>query len=151
MEKKLYKYSRRKNVKGIYGGLMVGIVVVAHNPKLSQEIINFCLELKNSNFQLENGGGTSNGNDEYGTCPEVIARAIKRADQGDGVVVLCDLGSSVLNAEKAKSVLKDEIRVEIVDAPLVEGTIVGVSSNHPRVKIETLIEFIRESKEFPKF
>ncbi len=37
---------------------MVGIVVVAHNPKLSQEIINFCMELKNSDFMLENGGGT---------------------------------------------------------------------------------------------
>ena len=52
---------------------------------------------------------------------------------------------------KAKEALKDEIRVEIVDAPIVEGTIVGVSSNHPKVKIETLIEFIKEAKEFPKF
>jgi PTS hybrid protein len=132
------------------GETMVGIVVVAHNPKLSQEIINFCLELKNSDFHLVNGGGIDKeGN--YGTCPQIISRAIKSADQGDGVVVLCDLGSSVLNAEKAKEALKDEIRVEIVDAPIVEGAIVGVSSNHPKVKIETLVEFIKEAKEFPKF
>lgn len=129
---------------------MVGIVVVAHNPKLSQEIINFCMELKSSDFMLENGGGT--GKDSvYGTCPEVIAGAIRKADQGDGVVILCDLGSSVINAETAKEILKDEIKVEIVDAPLVEGTIVGVSSNHPKVNLETLVEFIKESKEFPKF
>ncbi|MDU1910134.1 dihydroxyacetone kinase phosphoryl donor subunit DhaM [Fusobacterium sp.] len=129
---------------------MVGIVVVAHNPKLSQEIINFCMELKNSNFMLENGGGTEEDN-RYGTCPEVIARAIKKANQGDGVVILCDLGSSVMNAETAKERLKDEIKVEIVDAPIVEGTIVGVSANHPKVNLKTLVEFIKESKEFPKF
>lgn len=129
---------------------MVGIVIVAHNPKLSQEIINFCMELKNSDFYLVNGGGIDKeGN--YGTCPKIISKAIKSADQGDGVVVLCDLGSSVLNAEKAKEALKDEIRVEIVDAPIVEGAIVGVSSNHPKVNIETLVEFIKEAKEFPKF
>ena len=132
------------------GETMVGIVVVAHNPKLSQEIINFCLELKKNDFNLINGGGIDKeGN--YGTCPHIISRAIKNADQGDGVVVLCDLGSSVLNAAKAKEALKDEIRVEIVDAPIVEGAIVGVSSNHPKVKIETLVEFIKEAKEFPKF
>lgn len=129
---------------------MVGIVVVAHNPKLSQEIINFCMELKNSDFMLENGGGTEENNG-YGTCPEVIARAIKKANQGDGVVILCDLGSSVINAEIAKERLKDEVEVEIVDAPIVEGTIVGVSSNHPKVNLKTLVEFIKESKEFPKF
>lgn len=129
---------------------MVGIVVVAHNPKLSQEIINFCLELKNSDFHLVNGGGVDKEG-KYGTCPQVILKAIKNADQGDGVVVLCDLGSSVLNAEKAKELLKDEIRVEIIDAPIVEGAIVGVSSNHPKVKIDTLVEFIKEAKEFPKF
>ncbi|MHD0316081.1 PTS-dependent dihydroxyacetone kinase phosphotransferase subunit DhaM [Fusobacterium sp. THCT1E2] len=129
---------------------MVGIVVVAHNPKLSQEIINFCMELKNSDFMLENGGGLEN-DDGYGTCPEVITKAIRKAEQGDGVVILCDLGSSVINAETAKERLKNEIRVEIVDAPIVEGAIVGVSSNHPKVKLETLVEFIKESKEFPKF
>lgn len=129
---------------------MVGIVVVAHNPKLSQEIINFCMELKNSDFMLENGGGLEN-DDGYWTCPEVITKAIRKAEQGDGVVILCDLGSSVSNAETAKERLKNEIRVEIVDAPIVEGTIVGVSSNHPKVKLETLVEFIKESKEFPKF
>ena len=84
---------------------MVGIVVVAHNPKLSQEIINFCMELKNSDFMLENGGGLENDNG-YGTCPEVITKAIRRANQGDGVVILCDLGSSVINAETAKEKLK---------------------------------------------
>lgn len=129
---------------------MVGIVVVAHNPKLSQEIINFCMELKSNDFMLENGGGTKEDS-VYGTCPEVIARAVRKADQGDGVVILCDLGSSVINAETAKERLRDEIKVEIVDAPLVEGTIVGVSSNHPKVDLETLVEFIKESKEFPKF
>ena len=128
---------------------MIGIVVVAHNPKLSEEIIRFCKDLKKENFQLINGGGTGNGID-FGTSPSVIEEAVERADQGDGVIVLCDLGSSVINAQKARKNLKGKIRMEIVDAPIVEGTIVGVSANSPRIDMESLIEFIREAKVFPK-
>ena len=128
---------------------MVGIVVVAHNPKLSEEVICFCKDLKKDNFKLINGGGIGIG-ECFGTCPKIIEQAIEAANQGDGVVILCDLGSSVINARKAQESIGNRIRVEIVDAPLVEGTIVAVSANHPKVKMENLIDYIKESKEFPK-
>ena len=128
---------------------MVGIVVVAHNPKLSQEIINFCMELKNSDFMLENGGGLEN-DDGYGTCPEVITKAIRKAEQGDGVVILCDLGSSVSNAETAKERLKNEIRVEIVDAPIVEGTLIAMSINDGKTSLEDILEELKDLKNFNK-
>ena len=95
------------------------------------------------------GGGIGIG-ECFGTCPKIIEQAIEAANQGDGVVILCDLGSSVINARKAQESIGNRIRVEIVDAPLVEGTIVAVSANHPKVKMENLIDYIKESKEFPK-
>ena len=66
------------------------------------------------------------------------------------MVVLCDLGSSILNARKAKKRIEGKVRVEIVDAPLVEGAIVAVSANHPKLKMEEFVEFIKEAKGFPK-
>lgn len=128
---------------------MVGVVVVSHNPKLSEEVIRFCQDMKKEDFKLINGGGIDKEGC-FGTSPIVIEKAVMEADDGDGVVVLCDLGSSVLNARKAKEHIEGKVRVEIVDAPLVEGAIVAVSANHPKVKIEELIEFIKEAKAFPK-
>ena len=38
---------------------MIGLVVVSHNRKLAEEIINFSNEMKQFDFPVENGGGTS--------------------------------------------------------------------------------------------
>ncbi|WP_410208412.1 dihydroxyacetone kinase phosphoryl donor subunit DhaM [Fusobacterium sp.] len=128
---------------------MVGVVIVSHNPKLSEEVIRFCQDMKKEDFKLINGGGIDKA-ECFGTSPEVIEKAVIEANQGDGVVVLCDLGSSILNARKAKKRIEGKVRVEIVDAPLVEGAIVAVSANHPKLKMEEFVEFIKEAKGFPK-
>jgi PTS hybrid protein len=51
-----------------------------------------------------------------------VREAIERADAGDGVVVLCDLGSAVLTV---RAVLEDLDRqsVLLADAPFVEGAV----------------------------
>ena len=66
-------------------------------------------------------GGTDDG--RIGTSFDLVSAGIGEADSGDGVVVLCDLGSAILTAETALDFLDDDVRarVRIVDAPLVEG------------------------------
>jgi phosphoenolpyruvate---glycerone phosphotransferase subunit DhaM len=66
-------------------------------------------------------GGTDDG--RIGTSFDLVSTGIAEADAGEGVVVLCDLGSAILTAETALDFLDDEARarVRIVDAPLVEG------------------------------
>ena len=66
-------------------------------------------------------GGTDDG--RIGTSFDRVSAGIAEADSGDGVVVLCDLGSAILTAETALDFLDDDVRarVRIVDAPLVEG------------------------------
>jgi phosphocarrier protein FPr len=56
-----------------------------------------------------------------------VAAAIERADQGDGVLVLMDLGSAVLSAEMALDLLPAErrTRVLLTEAPLAEGAVVA--------------------------
>ena len=94
---------------------MIGLVVVSHNRKLAEEIINFSNEMKQFDFPVENGGGTSS--EIYGTEPQIIIDAIKRADKGEGVLIFVDLGSSIMNTEMAIEILGSPEKLYIVDAP----------------------------------
>ena len=127
---------------------MIGLVVVSHNRKLAEEIINFSEEMRQFDFPMENGGGT-NG-EIYGSEPTIILEAIKKADKGDGVLIFVDLGSSIMNAEMAIEMLEDNSKIRIVDAPLVEGVISAVAGNFPGVTLEELIQISEESKDFIK-
>lgn len=127
---------------------LVGIVVVSHSNKLAEEIINFVEVLKNEDFSVENGGNSKS--EVYGTNPENVVEAIKRADKGSGVLVFVDMGSSVYNAMKAKKILEKEIEVEIADAPLVEGIISAVASNFDDTSLEELKAIAEDSRNFKK-
>ena len=127
---------------------MIGLVVVSHNRKLAEEIINFSNEMKQFDFPVENGGGTSG--EIYGTEPQIIMDAIKRADKGEGVLIFVDLGSSIMNTEMALEMLGSPEKIYIVDAPLVEGVISGVAGNFPGISAEELKQISEESKNFIK-
>lgn len=127
---------------------MIGLVVVSHNRKLAEEIINFSNEMKQFDFPVENGGGTSS--EIYGTEPQIIIDAIKRADKGEGVLIFVDLGSSIMNTEMAIEILGSPGKLYIVDAPLVEGVISAVAGNFPGISAEELKQISEESKNFIK-
>ena len=135
--------ARRKLNKKI-----VGIVVVSHSNKLAEEIINFVKIFKQTDFPLENGG---NANREvYGTNIENVKNAIIRADNGAGVLVFVDMGSSVFNAVKAIKELDGEVEAKIADAPLVEGIISAVAANFDGIDLDELKIIAEDSKKFTK-
>ena len=127
---------------------IVGIVVVSHSNKLVEEIINFVKIFKQTDFPLENGG---NANREvYGTNIENVKNAIIRADNGAGVLVFVDMGSSVFNAVKAIKELDGEVEAKIADAPLVEGIISAVAANFDGIDLDELKIIAEDSKKFTK-
>ena len=127
---------------------IVGIVVVSHSNKLAEEIINFVKIFKQTDFPLENGG---NANREvYGTNIENVKNAIIRADNGAGVLVFVDMGSSVFNAVKAIKELDGEVEAKIADAPLVEGIISAVAANFDGIDLDELKIIAEDSKKFKK-
>ena len=127
---------------------IVGIVVVSHSNKLAEEIINFVKIFKQTDFPLENGG---NANREvYGTNIENVKNAIIRADNGAGVLVFVDMGSSVFNAVKAIKELDGEVEAKIADAPLVEGIISAVAANFDGIDLGELKIIAEDSKKFTK-
>lgn len=102
---------------------MVGLVIVSHSAKIAEGVVEIAAQMAGSQLKLLAAGGLPNGS--IGTDALCISSAIERADSGDGVVVLADLGSAVLSTETAMEFL-DEItraRVRIADAPIVEGAV----------------------------
>lgn len=100
--------------------MTVGLVVVSHSRKIAEGAVELAAQMAGS-VTLVAAGGTDE--DGIGTSFEKVQAALAEADSGDGVVVLCDLGSAVMTAETALEFLDDETSVRIADAPVVEGAV----------------------------
>lgn len=105
---------------------MIGIVVASHSAPLAEAARELALQMVAKNPPaLELAAGTADGG--LGTDAEKIVDAVQRADSGDGVVVLMDLGSAVMSAEMAVEMIDPELaeRTRLSPAPLVEGLVVA--------------------------
>lgn len=130
---------------------MIGFVIVSHSEKLAHEVIELCNEMKKYNFPVINGSGTDGGH--LGSDPMKIMEAIKKAYSDDGVLIIGDIGSSILNAEMAIELLDDSYdknKIVIADAPLVEGTLVAMAINDGKTSMNDIIEELAEFKNFSK-
>ena len=99
---------------------MVGIVVVSHSADLASGLAELAGQMAGPEVRIEAAGGSPAG--ELGTDDSRVRNAIRRADQGDGVVVLGDLGSAIITV---RHVLERSANghVRLADAPLVEGAV----------------------------
>ncbi|MGH3339896.1 MAG: dihydroxyacetone kinase phosphoryl donor subunit DhaM, partial [Propionibacteriaceae bacterium] len=107
---------------------MVGIVVVSHSPDLAGAAVGLALQMVNGPApRIEIAAGTAD--DRLGTDAVRVAEAIGAADDGQGVVVIMDLGSAVLSAELALELLPEPgIETRLVSAAFVEGIFAAVIS-----------------------
>ncbi|MFI5618764.1 PTS-dependent dihydroxyacetone kinase phosphotransferase subunit DhaM [Streptomyces sp. NPDC051567] len=107
-------------------GPAVGIVLVSHSARVAESVAELARGLAAGGPQvpLAAAGGTADGG--LGTSAERIVTAAREADRGAGVVLLADLGSSVLTV---KALLLDEelpAGSRLADAPFVEGAVAAV-------------------------
>lgn len=105
--------------------MTVGLVIVSHSAQLAAGVVELAGQMTQGKVRLAAAGGAAGG--VLGTSVERIAAAIAAADQGDGVLILLDLGSALMSAEIALEALVPEqrARVQISAAPLVEGAVVA--------------------------
>ena len=103
---------------------MVGLVIVTHSATLAAGVAELARGM-GGDVPIELAGGIDAPEPGLGTDAVRVAEAIERADQGDGVLVLMDLGSAVLSAEMALDMISAErrARVLLTQAPLVEGAV----------------------------
>jgi dihydroxyacetone kinase phosphotransfer subunit len=103
----------------------VGLVIVSHSQKLAEGVAELAGQMANGSTVIAPAGGAADGS--LGTSVEKVLQAIVRADGGDGVLVLLDLGSAGMVVEMALEALTSEqrARVQVSSAPLVEGAVLA--------------------------
>ncbi|GLI01216.1 PTS-dependent dihydroxyacetone kinase phosphotransferase subunit DhaM [Phytohabitans aurantiacus] len=125
---------------------MVGIVLVSHSAELAGGLRALLLQMGAG--AVEVAGGTAEG--ELGTSYDLVRAAIGRADAGAGVLVLPDLGSSVLTA---RAVLEDHPvpGALIVDAPFVEGAVAAAVTASTGADLAAVAAAAEEARDVRKF
>lgn len=104
----------------------VGVVLVAHSREVAAATADLARTLVGTGdpAPIAAAGGREDGG--VGTSSALVEAAVKQVDTGQGVVVLCDMGSAVLTvksllAETGPRALPSDVR--IADAPFVEGAV----------------------------
>ena len=132
---------------------MVGIVVVSHSERAAEGIAEIAAEMA-GDTRIEPVGGDGKGG--IGTVPDAIEDAIDAAAGGsgdaadaDGVVVLVDLGSAVMNADVAVEMSGAE--AVIADAPVLEGAVnAAVAATDPSATMESVREQAEAARDIEK-
>jgi phosphocarrier protein FPr len=104
---------------------VVGIVIVTHSARLAEGVVELARQMAGTEVVIEAAGGIDDAVNPIGTDATRVMGAIERASGPEGVLVLMDLGSAVLSAELALSMLEPDRagRVLLCEAPLVEGAV----------------------------
>ncbi|TKX75449.1 PTS mannose transporter subunit IID [Halorubrum sp. GN11_10-6_MGM] len=140
---------------------MVGIVVVSHSERAAEGIAEIAAEMAGDTC-IEPVGGDGKGG--IGTVPDAIEAAIEDAAGGDtdgsdagdesdgdadGVVVLVDLGSAVMNADVAVEL--SDAEAAIADAPVLEGAVnAAVAATDPSATVESVREQAEAARDIEK-
>ncbi|WP_062306727.1 dihydroxyacetone kinase phosphoryl donor subunit DhaM [Alicyclobacillus sendaiensis] len=125
-----------------------GIVIVSHSGKLSTGLAELLHQVA-PNVQVAVASASS---ETLGTSAESIRSAIFEVPQSHHVIVLFDLGSSLLNAEVALELLDSatQARVHLVDAPLVEGAVVAAVALQSGLSWEEAVRQAQNARMTPK-
>ena len=100
----------------------VGIVLVSHSAALAEGTAELAGQIAGGTVIIATAGGTEDG--RIGTSIDKVERALRLADGGAGVVILPDLGSSVLTVRALLAEPGDlPDQVAVADAPFVEGAV----------------------------
>jgi dihydroxyacetone kinase phosphotransfer subunit len=124
---------------------MVGLVLVSHSVKITDGLKDLAAEIAPDHKGIISAGGMEDGS--IGTDAIRISEAIRQSNDGDGVVVLADLGSGVMSAETAIELLDGEgIDVRFADAPIVEGTIAAAVSAMVGSDVDAVVKAAEDTR-----
>jgi PTS hybrid protein len=127
----------------------VGIVLISHSRALAEGAAELARQMGVGEVAVEPAGGTEDGG--LGTSLELLESAVRSADQGAGVVLIADLGSSVLTAKTYLEDVEDTgPEVVLADAPFVEGAVAAASAAAGGADVASVTAAAYEAYEFRK-
>jgi PTS hybrid protein len=125
---------------------MVGVVVVSHSAEIARGVVELAGQMAGGELRLEGVGGDSHGT--LGTDEGRVREAIHRADDGDGVAILADLGSAVLTI---RHILESGIGgVRLADAPVVEGAVAAAVVASMGLPLDEVVKAAEEARDARK-
>lgn len=126
---------------------MIGIVIVSHSEALANSIVELT-KMMADGAHIAAAGGLEDGS--FGTSYDRIKQAIESVYTPDGVVILMDMGSAVMTTEMVLEEYEDK-KIQMVDAPIVEGAIVATVDAVNGSSMEEMLEDLSGIKSTAKF
>jgi PTS hybrid protein len=124
----------------------VGIVLVSHSASLAEGTAELAGQVGGGAVTIATAGGTDDG--RLGTSIDKVESAIRRADTGAGVVILPDLGSSVLTVRTLLADEPDDLPgpLEVADAPFVEGAVAAAVTAAAGGSLKAVLDAAQEAR-----
>lgn len=126
----------------------VGIVLISHSRALAEGAAEVAAQVSAAGIGIVGVGGTEDG--RLGTSLDALARAVEKVASGAGVVVIPDLGSSVLTT---RSYLADSDTpdVTMVDTAFVEGAVAAAVAAASGLSLADVVAAAEEARDARKF
>ena len=128
----------------------VGVVLISHSRLLAEGAAEVAAQVAANGVSIIGVGGTEDG--RLGTSIDALAQAIDKVAAGVGVVVIPDLGSSVLTSRSYLSdhtELPDEVR--LVDTAFVEGAVAAAVAASTGASLGAVVAAAEEVRDVRKF
>jgi phosphoenolpyruvate---glycerone phosphotransferase subunit DhaM len=127
---------------------LVGIVVVSHSALIASGTAELAAQMAGDDVAIEAAGGTADG--RLGTDADAVRAAIARADSGDGVAVLGDLGSAILTVREVLDAGDAGATVRLLDAPIVEGAVTAALTASAGLPLDAVAEAAEGARDAAK-
>ena len=131
---------------------MVSILVISHSYTMAKSVVELLGEMKSEPFKFDYLGGMED-HKTFGTDVLAIKNKIKTMDEGDGVLIITDMGSSIMNSQMALTMLDKSLatRVKIANAPFFEAILASVVANQPGMSVDELLVVAQSTLNQKKF
>jgi PTS hybrid protein len=126
----------------------VGIVLISHSRALAEGAADLASSVSQGGARVIGIGGTDDG--RLGTSLDALVIAVDKADSGAGVVIIGDLGSSVLTVRSYLADPDAAVRARLADAPFVEGAVAAAVIASTGASMDEVLAAAEEARDVRK-
>jgi dihydroxyacetone kinase phosphotransfer subunit len=132
---------------------MVGILIVSHSEDAALGIAQIAREMSVANDGIPIIGVGGNDDGGLGVSVMKITEALNEMlPKCDGILLLPDLGSSILSSRSAMAMLPDgdAAKIYIADAPVLEGAMLAAVEASTGASLEDVAKVAEDAKKLKK-
>ncbi|MDG3087852.1 dihydroxyacetone kinase phosphoryl donor subunit DhaM [Vibrio hannami] len=121
---------------------MVSLVIVSHSKRLAEGVFELASQMSQGKVKMAIAAGIDDPDNPIGTDPIAVMSAIEEVFTPEGVLVLVDMGSAILNTDMALELIDPDMAesVHVCAAPLIEGTMAAAVSAAGGMPMEEVLK-----------